>query len=210
MHKAHLGRRGGLPDQPCAITGILPTGKELWRHVFAELKTCQLSILTTDETTATNPLSPMGNQRSVYVAGAGRVFAVDITTGKKIWQKKMSSGYADANMGGSNVNLCIDKAGKNLFVAQEGMVHCLDANTSSTIWKMGLTRTGYDVVTILIYDDDGEASCTTHTASPQTPPHPWSSQELILAASRGRVFCFAASTGHQRWEVTPLREPNEG
>ena len=180
MHKAHLGRRGWLPDQPCAITGILPTGKELWRHVFAELKTCQLSILTTDETTATNPLSPMGNQRSVYVAGAGRVFAVDITTGKKIWQKKMSSGYADANMGGSNVNLCIDKAGKNLFVAQEGMVHCLDANTSSTIWKMGLTRTGYDVVTILIYDDDGEVSCTTHTASPQTP------SPLVVAGTHSR------------------------
>jgi len=59
-----------------ACNGYLVTldqqGRELWRHVFSDLKTCQLCVLTTDECTATNPLSPMGNQRSVYVAGAGR------------------------------------------------------------------------------------------------------------------------------------------
>jgi len=37
----------------------------------------------------------------------------------------------------------------------EGMIHCLDAVTSATVWKMGLSRTGYDVVTILLYDDEG-------------------------------------------------------
>ena len=72
----------------------------------------------------------------------GHCYALDTTTGKHIWHNQLSG------MGSGNCTLAMDAKCSKLFLGQEGRVMALDANCGGTLWKQGLSRTGYDVVTL--------------------------------------------------------------
>jgi len=117
----------------------------------------------------------------MFAAADSSCVAIAVTTGEVIWSNPMKG------MGAGICSLVIDDKGSTLFVGLQGRVMAVDANSGATHWKAGLSRTGYDMVTLCY-------------ASKASLPG-FSRDSIIYAASRGRIFAFDPANGNTIWSA---------
>lgn len=80
----------------------------------------------------------MAETNLVFLGIKGSVLALDKTTGRRVWEKKLK-GY-------SFVSLLIEN--DRVFAGAQGEIFCLDAVTGETLWTDGLRGYGLDVMSI--------------------------------------------------------------
>jgi outer membrane protein assembly factor BamB len=80
----------------------------------------------------------------MLLATKGTVVAFHRTTGEKLWQTVLNSGWTS----GDFVSLVADE--RSVFAHSKGTIYCLDLSTGAKQWEDGLAGLGYNLASLAL------------------------------------------------------------